>query len=46
MIVAIKTIAKKDILRSSLVDLLDNEITVQSHLKCSLLSQLTVVTRI
>lgn len=46
MIVAIKAITKKDILRSSLVDLLDNEITVQSHLKSSFCELSTVVTRI
>lgn len=33
MVAAIKTITKKEILRSGIVDLLDNEITVQSHLK-------------
>ena len=33
MVVAIKTITKKEILRSGIVDLLDNEITVQLHLK-------------
>lgn len=46
MIVAIKAITKKDILRSSLVDLLDNEITVQSHLKSLPCEPSTVVTRI